>query len=703
MPSVTKKGTSTQGQIEPFHHDMNKYCNIPLELKALRQWVCFEVTPAKNEKGIETLGKRPKDPHSGRNAKVNDPNTWGTFDEALAGCLQYEFSHVGFAFTETDSYCGVDVDHCVQEDGELSITVQEILKIFSGTYSEYSTSGTGIHLITRGSFPDSGRKNSKLGIEVYSKGRFFVCTGNILDDIPNLILNQQAALDDFYITHFKKQEPRKQGPQPTSLSMPDNEIIEKARKARNGGKFSALYGGDTSAHADDKSSADFALCSILAFWTRDPDQIDRIFRSSGLYRKKWDRKDYSNSTITKAIDSCSEHYTHPKIKPQSNSTKPNPRQKSEKKMEEPLSTATTEDEIRHHQEVVKESIFKPHSFSELLEMPAKKWLLDHVLGVGDIGMIYGSPGCGKTFAVIDMIICMCLGKLWARRFQVSHQLNVAYCAGEGISGYPSRFDAAARHHGVQKIYNFTFYKIIPQLYIEDENSDTATIKQFVYEWKARQLVKEVVALDVLVIDTLHTASTSADENSAKDMGKVLSLCRWAANELGCAVVLIHHTNKGATAERGSSALRGAMDFMIEIKRFADTGTNAVMSCSKLKDGEQWREQYFDLRVQVESKSVYVAWSELCDQNKSSGLKADDKKTLKAEMERYAGKRFTCKILSQRIAKSENYTRKLLNELESTGECLRELSHPDKPVSSRNCWVYCIESSQTKENSDVSHH
>lgn len=49
-------------------------------------------------------------------------------------------------------------------------------------------------------------------------------------------------------------------------------------------------------------------------------------------------------------------------------------------------------------------IFTPCSFDELLEMPAKEWLLDQVFGAGDVGMVYGPPGCGKTFVVIEMII-----------------------------------------------------------------------------------------------------------------------------------------------------------------------------------------------------------------------------------------------------------------------------------------------------------
>lgn len=336
-------------------------------------------------------------------------------------------------------------------------------------------------------------------------------------------------------------------------------------------------------------------------------------------------------------------------------------------------------------------VFKPHTFTEMLAMPSKKWLMDQVFGAGDIGMFYGTPGCGKTFLIIDMIMSLCTGSRWANRFDVQRPLYVAYCAGEGIGGLPSRFTAIARHYGIADLDNFAFYPIPPQLY--DDNA-TATINHFCNEWKARQFAKEVAPLDVLIIDTLHTATVAADENSAQHMGRVLHSCRLAGNDLGCAVILVHHTNKSGSIERGSSALRGAMDFMIKIEKPSDTATYAVMSCEKLKDGEQWKTQSFNLQPQLECKSVYVSWEESGNLTQI-GSNASNKEKLKAEMNRYAGTRLTCNRLAESIAQSPAYTRKLLNELEQTKECQRELSNPGKPQSNRNSWVYWIEAVQEK--------
>jgi hypothetical protein len=184
------------------------------------------------------------------------------------------------------------------------------------------------------------------------------------------------------------------------------------------------------------------------------------------------------------------------------------------------------------------------------------------------------------------------------------------------------------------------------------------------------------------------------------MGKVLHSCRLVANSLGCAVILVHHTNKSGSIERGSSALRGAMDFMIKIEQLSDASTSALMACEKLKDGEQWADQSFNLCPQVECGSVYVSWDELGTPIQMKGSKTSDKEKLKSEMERYAGRRLTCKTLAESIAKAEPYTRKLLNELENAKKCIRALSNPEKPQSNKNSWVYWIDAAQEKVESDV---
>lgn len=333
--------------------------------------------------------------------------------------------------------------------------------------------------------------------------------------------------------------------------------------------------------------------------------------------------------------------------------------------------------------------FTPFTFEELEAMPPKEWIIDQVLGKADLGMVYGPPGCGKTFTVADMIICAIMGKQWAMRFDIPRPLNVAYCAGEGISGLPARFIAAATHHEATREdkRNFTFFRNVPQFFTGDDIPEAIAITRFVAEWQKRMEEGKAQPLDILFVDTLNTATVAADENSAKDMGQVLAMCRWATQELGCAVVLVHHTNKTGTAERGSSALRGAMDVMIEIKRISENGTKAIMECEKLKDGEAWKPQTLDLVSVGGVDSVRVWWDEPSETTGNKGKEEAYKKAILDFMISQPGKKFTAKILAEVAGIGQNNAIRILSRVKNDGLCSSELMDTSKPNSNRNPLAY----------------
>ena len=329
-------------------------------------------------------------------------------------------------------------------------------------------------------------------------------------------------------------------------------------------------------------------------------------------------------------------------------------------------------------------IFQPKSFAQLLALPPKQWLLDQVLGVGDIGMIYGPPGSGKSFIVIDMIFAACRGAQWAMRFDTAKTLSVAYCAGEGLGGLPQRFAAAAQHHGVDDLPNFTFFDSAPQLFTperEGSNATAETIGRFVREWQQRQKDGEAGTLDVLIVDTLHSATAGADENSAQDMGQVLNAVKAASKALGCAVILVHHSNKAGTGERGSSAMRGAMDFMIEIK---PTVGKFAMECAKLKDAQAWKPQTFDLIELGDSARVW--WDEPSEIPNSTGKQS---MALLATLQQHPSSKFTAKQLCEVVGAGQSATINALTRLVDKGQVRRSLLDEGKQASNRNPWVYSL--------------
>jgi hypothetical protein len=331
--------------------------------------------------------------------------------------------------------------------------------------------------------------------------------------------------------------------------------------------------------------------------------------------------------------------------------------------------------------------FQPLTLEDLLNLPPKEWIVDQVIGRGDLAMIYGPPGSGKTFVLIDFIFSACLKQTWAGRFAVERPLTIAYCAGEGVSGLPGRFQAAQKSYN-SYLPNFQFFRTVPSLFYGDaERAHVDSIEQFILEWQQRQQAGQTKPLDILIVDTLHSASTGADENSAKDMGRVLQLAKMAATKLGCAVILVHHANKAGTGERGSSSLRGAMDTMIEI---SPTAGKFAMECAKLKDGDRWKTQTFSLVGVTDTDSVRVWWDEDADNAANRGNKQDADQDAIVKLLQSTNARLTAGSISEAIGTGEStQVYKLLNKLVNDKRIKRELSNPKKKESNRNPWVYFI--------------
>ena len=104
-------------------------------------------------------------------ASTKSPGTWTTFEEALAEYQSGGADGVGFVFSKDDDYVGIDLDHI--DSPELDAWAIEVVRKLD-SYLEKSPSGTGYHVIARGTVPE-GRKRSN--VEMYDWGRYFTVTG----------------------------------------------------------------------------------------------------------------------------------------------------------------------------------------------------------------------------------------------------------------------------------------------------------------------------------------------------------------------------------------------------------------------------------------------------------------------------------------------------------------------------------------------
>jgi hypothetical protein len=288
------------------------HSSIPAELRELRQWVVWKFVPAEPKPG-----KLPCNPVTGMPASSTNPASWATFAEAEAALRPNRgYAGVGFVFSEEDPYVGIDLDHMRDAaTGKLTAQAQEIVTRIA-SYTEVSPSGSGVHILVRGSLDGlQGRK--KGDIEIYESGRFFTVTGDHLPDTPSEINDRQPELRQLHHEVFGDRGPRRPEPDKaaSAVSKTDEEVVSGLRASDRADEFEALWGGNWDReHFPSQSEADLALATMLVDpCCRDTAQIDRIFRKSRLYRPKWDENrggnTYGERTIEKAleiVDMCEE-------------------------------------------------------------------------------------------------------------------------------------------------------------------------------------------------------------------------------------------------------------------------------------------------------------------------------------------------------------------------------------------------------------
>jgi hypothetical protein len=276
--------------------------NVPQELKELAQWVGWRWKQIG-----EKWTKVPYDLETGRAAASDNPGTWAPYS------VTEGHPNIGLMFSEADTYCGIDLDECVNPDtGEITKLARSIVDRMN-SYSEISPSGTGVKIFIKGMVPGPRRKNPQKNIEVYDRMRFFTVTGHHLPGTPKTIESRQEELEALYAWLFPKEEEtttKSLNGVVATHDLSDEDILSKAFRAVNGDKFLKLWNGDASDY-DSHSEADLALCAMLAFWTGpDPERIERMFSESRLsQRSKWrERASYRRDTVAKALDGMTEFY-----------------------------------------------------------------------------------------------------------------------------------------------------------------------------------------------------------------------------------------------------------------------------------------------------------------------------------------------------------------------------------------------------------
>ncbi|QCW84952.1 AAA family ATPase [Methylotuvimicrobium buryatense] len=214
--------------------------------------------------------------------------------------------------------------------------------------------------------------------------------------------------------------------------------------------------------------------------------------------------------------------------------------------------------------------FKLHRASKLTSEPKPlDWAVKGYIERASINLLFGPPASGKSLIALDWSFCVAAGIAW--NGQKVKQAPVVIIAGEGFAGLARRLKALESKYGMNTP---------EQLFISEQPGNFADAQNAA--WVAESIKAICPNPGLVVIDTMHR-NMVGDENSAKDIGQLVSNLDNHIKPLGCAVLIVHHSGHGEKDRgRGSSAIRAAMDAEYSAVKLDEY---VVLSCNKAKDFE----------------------------------------------------------------------------------------------------------------------
>jgi putative DNA primase/helicase len=296
---------------------LDPYHLFPKDTKSEARWLVYRM---EWNHGKNKYDKIPYNPLTG--FKANSPGLGVVFSD-ISGVLK---GYNGPGLYVEPPYIVIDIDNC--RDKQTAAVADWVIDIIRelDTYAEASPSGTGIHIWLKGEKPgDACRK----GIEIYSTKRFMTVTGERIPEASATINNRDITSVYKRMLAGEFQVAPASAPSTIVPSVSETPETPKAVKARaqivpKGLRTTDLYsllmhgvvtpekskpcvieneGGSIT--YESRSEADMALCLVLANKNANAEAIDAEFRTSSLYRDKWERKDYRDSTIRRAIEIAS--------------------------------------------------------------------------------------------------------------------------------------------------------------------------------------------------------------------------------------------------------------------------------------------------------------------------------------------------------------------------------------------------------------
>ena len=493
-----------------------------------------------------------------------------TFFAAREAAARMGYDGVGFAPLPDFGYTVLDFDNCVDVAGNMPA---EIGSIVSRTYAEYSPSGKGIRAALKG---DLGNHKSPTtpddyGFETFSSSGFVTFTGNILpacdvlghqdtiadvDDVTRALCDRrfgarsQAVFDpeDF----MAGREPRL-GLTPTKMQA----LLAVLDPSM--GREPWLRIGFALHHETEGDDTGFELWDE---WSSDGDTYPG---TEGL-RHQWDSFKGGTGKHLTTMRSVI------KMAKEAGYREPDNREAVIAKAEVMMAELPSKSVGR----------FGPVPIYDLSLAPPMQWLIKGVLPRGELGVLFGASGSGKTFVALDLAFSVARGNAW--RDRRTARGRVVIIAAEGAGGIGKRGEAYARYHEFD-LRGIDLH-VIPAAPNFLDNDD---ISEVMAE------IGNIGPVDLVIIDTFAQVTPGANENTSEDIGRALANLKLLYGVTNAMNLVVAHAGKDLSkGVRGWSGLKAAADVQIEVLRHENGDREIIIE--KMKDGEDGIRWGFKLEV-----------------------------------------------------------------------------------------------------------
>lgn len=223
-----------------------------------------------------------------------------------------------------------------------------------------------------------------------------------------------------------------------------------------------------------------------------------------------------------------------------------------------------------------------HTGADIEKIPPTRWQLKGKLVRGGLSALYSEPGLGKSFVAIDMSMAAVLGEQWWSEY-FTENCKVLYIAAERHAEVADRIRAACKKRSIstKQLENFTLIASPRPPHVANDLIDLEEIAA-------------KVKPDLIIFDTFARMTLDTDENSTKDMGRIvenfLQVIRAAGEQ--CSGLIVHHAGKDKTrGMRGNTALLGAVDAVLKLEKQGDA---LMLSVEKLNAAETPLPAYFSI-------------------------------------------------------------------------------------------------------------